>query len=64
MKESLNDPVFDDSSNAAAVNALSQDLNAKRANTTGLKTVGGFVNSAFDVPSEDATFNEQYAAII
>ncbi len=59
-KESLGEPtdmVFDDSSTSRAVNIMSGDSAAVRANSTGLKTTGQFVNSAFETPADDPTFN-------
>ena len=62
--EGLADPVFDDSSTSNAINAFSDDPHEKRANSTGLKTTGQYVNAAQADASEDDTFNQQYAALL
>jgi hypothetical protein len=41
-----------------ALSMISDDPTARRANTTGLKSTPGFVNSAFETPAEDSDFNE------
>ena len=43
----------DDDSNDQAINMVSDDSHLQRANSTGLKTTGQFVNSAFETPVDD-----------
>ncbi len=47
-----------------ALSMIVDDPVARRANSTGLKTTGQFVNSAFEAPVDDPDFNEAYAKII